>query len=137
MRMMFLLLNGRERWELALKLLVGVVVPIHLLHLVNPKDKVTVPVQSKLTNPMITTMIMRTYPWTPSHPSSFGHLYLLVRLLKWELSRWWTTQGGLTMCTRRGIPTLLFGKRNLIRTFAFGLSLMRIGMSPLSLARIT
>jgi hypothetical protein len=27
-------------------------------------------------------MIMRTSLWTPSHPSSFGHLFLLVRLLK-------------------------------------------------------
>jgi hypothetical protein len=29
MRMMFLSLNERERWELALKLLVGVAIPIH------------------------------------------------------------------------------------------------------------
>jgi hypothetical protein len=84
-RMMSLSLNGRERWELALKLLVGVVVPIHLLHLVNPRDKVIASVQSKLTNPMITMMIMRTSLWTHSHPSSFGHLYLLVRLLKWAV----------------------------------------------------
>jgi hypothetical protein len=82
MRMMSLSLNGRERWELAIKLLVGVVIPTHLLHLVNPRDKVIAPVQSKLTNPMITMMIMRTSLWTPSHPSSFGHLFLLVRLLK-------------------------------------------------------
>jgi hypothetical protein len=136
-RMMSLSLSGRGRWDLALKLLVGVVVPTHLQHLVNPRDKVIAPVQSKLTNPMITMMTMRTPLWTPSHPSSFGHPFLLVRLLKWALSRWWTTQGGHTTCTRRGIPIPLFGKKNLMRTSTFGLSLMRIGMSPLSLARIT
>jgi hypothetical protein len=139
MRMMSLLLNERERWELALKVHVDVDVDvqIHLLHLVSPRDKVIAPVRSKLTNPMIIMMIMRTSLWTPSHPSSFGHIYLLFRLLKWALSRWWTTQGGLTMCTRRGTPIPLFGKSNLMRTSVFGLSLMLIGMSPLSLARIT
>jgi hypothetical protein len=74
MRMMSLLLNERERWELALKVYVDVDVQIHLLHLVSPRDKVIVPVRSKLTNPMIIMMIMRTSLWTPSHPSSFGHL---------------------------------------------------------------
>jgi hypothetical protein len=62
MRMMSLSLSGRERWELALKLLVGVVVPTHLQHLVNPRDKVIAPVQSKLTNPMITMMITSIPP---------------------------------------------------------------------------
>jgi hypothetical protein len=85
MRMMSLLLNGRERWELALKVHVDVDVPIHLLHLFSPRAKVIAPVRSKLTNPMIIMMIMRTSLWTPSHLSSFGHLYLLVRLLKWAL----------------------------------------------------
>jgi hypothetical protein len=73
MRMMSLSLNGRERWELAIKVHVGVVVPIHLLPLVAPPDKFIEPVQSKLTNRMIIMMIMRTFPWTPSQPSSFGH----------------------------------------------------------------
>jgi hypothetical protein len=63
----------------------------HQLLPVNPRDKVIVPVQSKLTNPMITMMIMRTFLWTPSLLSSFGHPSLLVRLLKWELSGWWIT----------------------------------------------
>jgi hypothetical protein len=88
MKMTFLSLKGRGKGELALKLLVVVVVPIHQLLLVNPRDKVIVPVPSKLTNPMITMMIMRTFLWTLSHPSSFGHPSLLVRLLKWGLSRW-------------------------------------------------
>jgi hypothetical protein len=82
------LAQRKRKGELALKPLVDVVVPIHQLLLVNLRDKVIVPVQSKLTNPMITMMIMRTSLWTPSHPSSFGHPSLLVRLLKWELSGW-------------------------------------------------
>jgi hypothetical protein len=86
MKMTFLSLKGRGKGELALKLLV--VVPIHQLLLVNQRDKVIVPVPSKLTNPMITMMIMRTSLWKPSHPSSFGHLSLLVQLLKWGLSGW-------------------------------------------------
>jgi hypothetical protein len=49
--------------------------------------------------------------------SSLGPLFLLVRQLKWASSRWWTTRGGLTMCTRKGTPIPLFGKRNLMRTF--------------------
>jgi hypothetical protein len=137
MKMTFLSLKGGGKEELALKLLVDMVVPIHQLLLVNPRDKVIAPVQSKLTNPMITMMIMRTSLWTPSHPSSFGHPSLLVRLLKWELSGWWITQGGHTTCTRRGIPTPLFGKRSLTRTSAFGLSSMPIGMSPSFSARTT
>jgi hypothetical protein len=36
MKMMFLSLKGRGKWELALKLLVDVVVPIHQLLLVAP-----------------------------------------------------------------------------------------------------
>jgi hypothetical protein len=70
------------------KPLVVVVVPIHQLLLANPRDKVIVPVPSKLTSPMITTMIMRISLWKPSPPSSFGHPFLLVRLLKWALSGW-------------------------------------------------
>jgi hypothetical protein len=66
-------LKGRGKGELALKLLVVVVVPIHRLLLASPRDKVIVPVPSKLTNPMITMMIMRTSPWKPSPRSSFGH----------------------------------------------------------------
>jgi hypothetical protein len=81
-------LKGRGKGELALKPLVVVDVPIHRLLLVSPRDKVIVPVPSKLTNPMITMMIMRISPWKPSPPSSFGHPSLLVRLLKWGLSGW-------------------------------------------------
>jgi hypothetical protein len=86
MKTTFLSLKGRGKGELALKLLV--VVPTHLLLLASPRDKVIVPVPSKLTNPMITMMIMRTSPWTPSPRSSFGHLDLLVQPLKWGLSGW-------------------------------------------------
>jgi hypothetical protein len=84
----FLSLKGRGKGELALKLLVAVVVPTHLLLLASPRDKVIVLVPSKLTNPMITMMIMRTSPWTPSPRSSFGHLDLLVQPLKWGLLGW-------------------------------------------------
>jgi hypothetical protein len=65
-----------------------VVVPIHRLLLASPRDKVIVPVPSKLTNLMITMMIMRISPWKPSPLSSFGHPSLLVWPLKWELSGW-------------------------------------------------
>jgi hypothetical protein len=88
MKMTFLSLKGRGKGERALKPLVVVVVPIHQLLLANPRDKVIVPVPSKLTSPMITMMIMRISPWKPSPPSSFGHQSLLVRLLKWALSGW-------------------------------------------------
>jgi hypothetical protein len=115
MKMMFLSLKGRGKWELALKVLVDVVVPIYQLLLVAPRDKVIELVQSKLINWMTIMMAMRTFLWKPSHPSSFGHLCLLVQQLKWELSRWWTIQGGLTMCTRRGTPIPLSGKRSLMR----------------------
>jgi hypothetical protein len=88
MKMMFLSLKGRGKAERALKPLVVVVVPIHQLLLANPRDKVIVPVPSKLTNPIITMMIMRISLWKPSPPSSFGHPSLLVWLLKWGLSGW-------------------------------------------------
>jgi hypothetical protein len=88
MKMTFLSLKGKGKGERALKPLVVVVVPIHQLLLANPRDKVIVPVPSKLTSPMITTMIMRISLWKPSPPSSFGHPFLLVRLLKWGLSGW-------------------------------------------------
>jgi hypothetical protein len=88
MKMTFLSLKGRGKGELALKPLVVMVVPIHQLLLVSPRDKVIVPVPSKLTNPMITMMIMRISLWKPSPPSFFGHPSLLVQLLKWGLSRW-------------------------------------------------
>jgi hypothetical protein len=81
-------LKGRGKVELALKPLVVVVVPIHRLLLASPRDKVIVPVPSKLTNPMITMMMMRISPWKPSPLSSFGHPSLLVRPLKWGLSGW-------------------------------------------------
>jgi hypothetical protein len=81
-------LKGRGKGELALKLLVVVVVPIHRLLLASPQDKVIVPEPSKLTNPMTIMMIMRTSPWKPSPRSSFGRLSLLVRLLRWALSGW-------------------------------------------------
>jgi hypothetical protein len=85
MKTTFLSLKGSEQ---ALKLLVVVVVPIHRQLLANPRDKVIVPVPSKLTNPMITMMIMRTSLWKPSPRSSFGHPNLLVQPLKWGLSGW-------------------------------------------------
>jgi hypothetical protein len=85
MKTKFLSLKGREKGELALKLLVVVVVPTLLLFLASPRDKVIVPAPSKLTNPMITMMTMRTSPWKPSPRSSFGHLDLLVQPLKWGL----------------------------------------------------
>jgi hypothetical protein len=88
MKMTFLSLKGRGKGELALKPLEVVVAQIHQLLLASPRDKVIVPVPSKLTNPMITMMIMRTSPWKPSPLSSFGHPSLLVRLLKWGLSGW-------------------------------------------------
>jgi hypothetical protein len=88
MKMTFLSLKGRGKGERALKPLVVVVVQIHQLLLANPRDKVIVPVPSKLTSPMITTMITRISLWKPSPPSSFGHPFLLVRLLKWALSGW-------------------------------------------------
>jgi hypothetical protein len=88
MKMTFLSLKGRGKGELAPKLLVVVVVPIHLLLLASPRDKVIAPVPSKLTNPMITVMIMRTSPWKPSPRSSFGHPSLIVQPLKWGLSGW-------------------------------------------------
>jgi hypothetical protein len=88
MKTKFLSLKGRGKGELALKLLVVVVIPTHLLLLASPQDKVIVPVPSKLTNPMITMMTMRTSPWKPSHRSSFGHPDLLVQPLKWGLSGW-------------------------------------------------
>jgi hypothetical protein len=81
MRMMSLLLKGRERWELVLKVHVGVVILIHQLPLVAPRDKVTEPVQSKLTNRMTIMMTMRTFPWTRSQPLSLGHQDLLVQQL--------------------------------------------------------
>jgi hypothetical protein len=49
MKMMFLSLKVRGKWELALNLLVDVVVPIHQLLLVAPRDKVIVLVQSSPT----------------------------------------------------------------------------------------
>jgi hypothetical protein len=79
-------LKGRGKGELALKPLVVVVVLIHRLLLASPRDKVIVPVPSKLTNPMITMMIMRISPWKPSPLSSFDHPSLLVQPLKWGLS---------------------------------------------------
>jgi hypothetical protein len=88
MKTTFLSLKGRGKEELALKLFVVVVVPTHLLLLASPRDKVIVPIPSKLTNPMITMMIMRTSPWKPSPRSSFGHLDLLVQPLKRGLSGW-------------------------------------------------
>jgi hypothetical protein len=78
MKTTFLSLKGRGKGELALKLLVVVVIPIHRLLLASPRDKVIVPVPSKLTNLMITMMIMRTSPWKPSPRSSVGHPNLLV-----------------------------------------------------------
>jgi hypothetical protein len=81
-------LKGRGKGELALKLLMVVVIPIHWLPLASPRDKVIMPVPSNLTNPMITTMIMRISLWTPSPLSSFGHRSLLVQPLKWGLSGW-------------------------------------------------
>jgi hypothetical protein len=136
MKMKFLSLKGRGKWEVALKLLVDVVVPIHLLLLVAPRDKVIEPVQSKLINRMSIMMTMRISLWKPSHPSSFDHQCPLVQQLKWELSGWWTIQGDLT-CTRRGTPIPLSGKRSLMRTSTFGSSSMQIGMSPSFLARTT
>jgi hypothetical protein len=100
-------------------------------------SKVTEPVQSKLTNRMTSMMTMRTFPWTRSQPLSLGHQDLLVQQLWWASSRWWTTQGGLTMCTKKGKLIPLFGKRNLMQTSVFGSSLMRIGMRPWFLARTT
>jgi hypothetical protein len=88
MKMTFLSLKGRGKGERALKPLVVVVIPIHQLLLANPRDKVIVPVPSKLTSPMITMMIMRISLWKPSPLSSFGHPSLLVRPLKWGLSGW-------------------------------------------------
>jgi hypothetical protein len=85
MKMMFLSLKGRGMGELALKLLVDVVVPIHQLLLVAPRNKVIEPVQSKLINRMTTMMTMKISLWKPSHPSSFDHLCLLIQQLKWEL----------------------------------------------------
>jgi hypothetical protein len=81
MRMMSLLLKGRGRWELVLKVHVGVVALIHQLPLVAPLAKVTEPIQSKLTNQMTIMMTMRTFPWTRSQPLSLGHQDLLVRQL--------------------------------------------------------
>jgi hypothetical protein len=139
MKMMFLSLKGRGKWELALKVLVDVdvAVPIHRLLLVAPRDKVIEPVQSKLINWMTIMMTMKTSLWKPSHPSSFDHLCPLVQQVKWELKGWWTIQEGLTTCTRRGTPIPLSGKRSLMRTSAFGSSSIQIGMSPSFLARTT
>jgi hypothetical protein len=93
MRMMSLLLKGREKWELVLKVHMGVVALIPQLPLVAPRAKVTEPVQSKLNNRMTIMMTMRIFPWTRSQPLSFGHQDLLVQQLKWVFSRRWTTQG--------------------------------------------
>jgi hypothetical protein len=50
MKMMFLSLKGRGKGELAVKVLVDVVVPIHQLLLVAPRNKVIEHEQSKLIN---------------------------------------------------------------------------------------
>jgi hypothetical protein len=88
MKMMFLSLKGRGKGELALKLLVDMVVPIHQLLLVAPQNKVIEPVQSKLINRMTIMMTMKTSLWKPSRPLSFDHPSPLVQQLKWELSGW-------------------------------------------------
>jgi hypothetical protein len=124
MKMTFLSLKGKGKGELALKLLVDVVVPIHQLLLVAPQNKVIGPVQSKLINRMTIMTTMKTSLWKPSHPSSFDHPSPLVQQLKWELSGWWTILGGLTMCTRKGTPIPLSGKRSLMQTSGFGSSSM-------------
>jgi hypothetical protein len=62
MRMMYLSLKGKGRWGQALKVHMGVVTLIHLLLLVAPLAKVTVPVLSKPINRMIIMMTMRIFP---------------------------------------------------------------------------
>jgi hypothetical protein len=129
MRMMSLLLRGRGRWALVLKVPVGVAALIHQLRLVAPLAKVIVLAPTKRTNRMIIMMTKKTSPWTRSRHLSLGPQNLLVWQLQGVSSRRCTTQGGLTMCTRRGTPIPLFGKSNLMRTSGFGSSSMRIGMS--------
>jgi hypothetical protein len=78
MRMMSLLLKGRGRWVLVLKVHVGVVALIHPLPLDAPLAKVTVPAPSKLINRMTIMMTMKTSLWTRSLPLSLGCQGLLV-----------------------------------------------------------
>jgi hypothetical protein len=120
MRTMFLLLKERGRWAQVLNAHVDEAVQTYQLPLVAPLAKVTVPAPSKHINRITTTMITKTYPWTRFQLSSLGPFYLLVLQLKWASSRWWTTRGGLTMCTRNGTLIPLFGKSNLMRTLIFG-----------------
>jgi hypothetical protein len=54
------LAQRKRKGELALKLLVDVVVPIHQLLLIAPRNKVIEPVQSKLINRMTIMMTMKT-----------------------------------------------------------------------------
>jgi hypothetical protein len=78
MKMRFLSLKERGKGELALKLLEDVVVPIHQLLLIAPRNKVIEPEQSKLINRMTIMMTMKISLWKPSHPSSLDHLRPLV-----------------------------------------------------------
>jgi hypothetical protein len=115
MRMMSLLLKGRGRWARVLNAHVVEAVLTHQLLLITLLAKVTMPGLSKHINRMTTTMIMKTYPWTLLRALSLGPPYLLVWQLKWSSSRWWTIIVGLIMCTRKGTPIPLFGKRSLMR----------------------
>jgi hypothetical protein len=87
MRMMSLLLKGRGKWAWVFNAHVVEAVLTHQL-LVAPLAKVIVPGPSKHINRMTTMMIMKTSPWTLLRALSLGPLYLLVRQLKWEFSRW-------------------------------------------------
>jgi hypothetical protein len=81
MSMMSLLLKGRGRWAVVVKVHMGVVALIHQLPLVAPLAKVTVPAPSKLINRMTIMMTMKTSPWIRSPPLSLGCQGLLVRPL--------------------------------------------------------